>query len=367
MITRTWTLASLLLFCVGCGAPPPELPHSTETVLSAGGFHVSAEPMIDIGGSVDGQPILTDVSDATRLANGLIAVADKFADRIALFDSTGSLVRYLGRTGSGPGEFRGPEWVGECAPDTLTVYDAMASRLTTIDTAGRVISQRPLTPRPTRIACNRGGMFVMIAAPSPSDDSDTHPMLKSAAVVLDRAGGLVGSLGDVPVGSSALLGASAVIAMSDSGIIYGSAEAPSLDLYTFAGAQHGTRDVGMPRRTPTAANVDGWVESQIERVGRSANDSIIRVMLRRFPTADLMPAYRSVHVDERQNLWVVTSFRGDGFTELRVLPAHGGEPATLRFPSEVTVFEVRGGFLLGRTSDSTLVPRLVVYRAGSER
>ncbi|HET9064595.1 MAG TPA: hypothetical protein VFN22_02080 [Gemmatimonadales bacterium] len=350
---------------LACSAPTPPREFSTELVSKAGGFSISADPVLDVASTVGSQTLVSDVTDATRLVDGRIAVTDRFGERVVLIDSTGKLDRYLGRAGSGPGEFRSVEWIGLCGPGALHVWDFMASRLSTIDTAGRPIAQRSFGTRPFVFACNRTGRLALLYAPPLSSDGDAHPTLSAGSLILGPSGDTTGSLGTVKVGSTKLLGATAVLAMSDEWIVYGDGESERLEIRDFTGKRLREIETGVPRRKPTEANLDAGIEARMEMVARSDKDSIVRRLLReRIPVADRLPAYQSAMVDEHQNIWLVTSARGDGVTELRVLPTTDREPATLRLAGDVKVFEVRNGFLLGRRTDSTGVPHLVVYRVG---
>ncbi len=56
-------------------------------------------------------------------ANGRIYVADRFSNRVVMFDAAGSFLGVLGRPGSGPGEFRSPSAVYLGTDDVLRVWD----------------------------------------------------------------------------------------------------------------------------------------------------------------------------------------------------------------------------------------------------
>jgi hypothetical protein len=67
-------------------------------------------------------------------AQGRVYIADRKPPVVKVFDSTGALVRVIGREGSGPGEFR----VAFIAVrnDVLVVHDPQQSRTSVFDTAG---------------------------------------------------------------------------------------------------------------------------------------------------------------------------------------------------------------------------------------
>ncbi len=81
----------------------------------------------------DGDTPLFRVSNALRLADGRVVVADQGNNRILTFAADGSLLSRSGRAGDGPGEFRNMlammPWLG----DSLVVWDDRIRRLSVFD------------------------------------------------------------------------------------------------------------------------------------------------------------------------------------------------------------------------------------------
>lgn len=74
----------------------------------------------------------TNFSEVTGLdvdSRGRIYVADWFSAQVTVLDSTGGVVRTLGRKGLGPGEFRAIRGLQVLPGDSLLVYDPSAGRL----------------------------------------------------------------------------------------------------------------------------------------------------------------------------------------------------------------------------------------------
>jgi hypothetical protein len=68
------------------------------------------------------------------LSDGRIAVADAAENRILVFDTSGNLLRSLGRAGEGPGEFRRLSQVRRTlAGDSLVTFDQRLRRLSVFD------------------------------------------------------------------------------------------------------------------------------------------------------------------------------------------------------------------------------------------
>lgn len=66
---------------------------------------------------------LSGITDAIRLPGGMIAVANGKPREILLFDGRGRFVRRVGRSGEGPGEFKGELRLVPGGPDSVTVVD----------------------------------------------------------------------------------------------------------------------------------------------------------------------------------------------------------------------------------------------------
>ena len=101
------------------------------------GWTVSAEPTVSIGtpeGESDFQ--LYRVSDATRLADGRIAVANGGSLELLLFDAQGNHLDSWGGRGEGPGEFAALNRVRPWAGDSLIAADPERGRVSILDMDG---------------------------------------------------------------------------------------------------------------------------------------------------------------------------------------------------------------------------------------
>ncbi|HST61024.1 MAG TPA: hypothetical protein VLK84_20135, partial [Longimicrobium sp.] len=95
------------------------------------GWRVGDAPSLDIG-VMDGEAAyqLDGVRSVARLSDGRILVASSGSSDLRLFGADGRHRVSMGREGGGPGEFRGLEWAGVGAGDTLLAWDAREKRLT---------------------------------------------------------------------------------------------------------------------------------------------------------------------------------------------------------------------------------------------
>lgn len=112
-------------------------------------------PLLRVG-SMDGDPayLFDEVSDATFVSEERIAVLDRNSQQVRLFDSSGRLLRRLGRKGEGPGEFRDPIELEGLGSDSLAVWDWGLNRITVFPIEGgdpRTIRLDPPIVNPTRV------------------------------------------------------------------------------------------------------------------------------------------------------------------------------------------------------------------------
>lgn len=103
-------------------------------------WEFGAQPSLSIG-SVDsgGADELFQVSDATRLGDGRIVIANSGSSEIRIFNPDGSHDRTWGSRGDGPGEFiaRGPATVAPWPGDSIAAADALGRpRLSLFDMNG---------------------------------------------------------------------------------------------------------------------------------------------------------------------------------------------------------------------------------------
>ena len=92
-------------------------------------WRLSSQPVVSIGD--DGAPAteFSRIGGVARLSGGRTAVLNEATNEIRVFGPRGEPLKTFGRTGSGPGEFRGMTYVGRSG-DTLFVFDFSLQRIT---------------------------------------------------------------------------------------------------------------------------------------------------------------------------------------------------------------------------------------------
>ncbi|MGH7657485.1 MAG: hypothetical protein ACREL6_04560, partial [Gemmatimonadales bacterium] len=168
-------------------------------------WRVASEALVTFGGrSPDGSDAVLLPAGAMRQSSGRVVVGDRGSDNIKLFSADGSLEDVIGRTGSGPGEFRYLVWVKDCGGDSIFTYD-LDSRETTVfspegDPTRTLTVHTPEARPPFGLVCNRNGVFLTSGwGPPPLVPEGTEPYRKMVPVSLaDRNGSVTAVPGEFP-------------------------------------------------------------------------------------------------------------------------------------------------------------------------
>lgn len=133
-----WAIGVLVLcLCAGCGAD--RLPSDS----AQGG------PAIPDGIPRAGSSVVMTIPNASDTAgtllgnvysgfarDGRVFVANGAEHAVLEYDTTGTLLRRIGRAGHGPGEFMAIRWIALLQPDSLLVLDSELRRITVFDASG---------------------------------------------------------------------------------------------------------------------------------------------------------------------------------------------------------------------------------------
>lgn len=167
-----------------------------------------------IAPSIDDTSLFTEVSDFEVDATYRIWLYDFQGRRIFLFDSTGALVRRIGRQGSGPGEFAQGNGTVELADTGIAMLDSRNARVSFFTSSGDF---RTSWPVPAGFSTNNGLI---------SDRS--HTLYLRRPVTPPREGEILGRIG--------------LVRLNDGGAFGDSLEPP---------------DLPVPRDTYVAVSPDG--------------------------------------------------------------------------------------------------------------
>lgn len=142
-----WPFAALMCSAImGCSTEDSSNTSAVPRIFAprADAWTISADPVLVLGTSPGSE--FGSIADAT-FVDDQVAVADGIAQQVLLIDATGELVFRQGRSGLGPGEYRGLAGIRPVA-DTLLVFDMGNSRVSLLDGEGSLIRDLPVVSPP---------------------------------------------------------------------------------------------------------------------------------------------------------------------------------------------------------------------------
>lgn len=288
------------------------------------GWRIGAAPPLSIGGAVDDPgPDLYNVTDATRLADGAIVVADAGSGELRVFDASGVHRESWGGRGEGPGKF------GNAAPSTVGPWqgDSIASAVVGTGVARREIAYGIARP---------DGWLHKALGTSPGEEW---------YVVSDERGMAVYPQPFARSTRTAVWGNLVVITPN---VHY------ELRAYDADGALAMILRRDHDLRSPTAADVDEHIArlyadaSEQERASALAD-------LRDMPPVETFPAFRRILADSLDYLWVEEyPLPGgtDGPTALWTVFDPGGRMhGQVETPAGLEIFEIGADYIIGSMAD----------------
>ncbi len=361
--------AIVLIACIGCNlnAPSPE-PPAENVPTSTGAVTVSVAPVDRLSEQVPQEMLPLEVDDATRLPDGGIAYVGGQDLMVRMTSASGREVPVsLGREGEGPGEFKSLKWIEQCG-DRLYTWDFLLRRISVFTLTGEFVEQFPGLSL-FRLYCDNSGNLMALETPRELQGlpgPDFEP-LAARIVILDRDGGPVTELHDIPMARNRPLGTVTTAGFIGEHIVLGTAEQASIQLLQRNGTLVREIALGDLERTITPALYQAELERLVAQTHPDMHDRI-REVLSTVPMPAALPAYRSIVTDRERLAWITLSSIGDRKTRLIVVDASAGSSSgvigTVEFPFEAEVLEARSGPLLLLTlsdeGDDVLVYEITV-------
>ena len=161
------TIALLLL---ACDRPTPQSVASvqdgdTENASCRTECEIALQRVVSIRNSAD--PFdLTDRPNIQRAASGRYYVTRPDRLGYSVYDSTGMLIKTLGRKGRGPGEFEFLVGLALQGNDTLYAYEGMSRRLTVFAKDSAVVRTLPNVPAPPSLVFPDGSFLIAAQVPT---------------------------------------------------------------------------------------------------------------------------------------------------------------------------------------------------------
>lgn len=336
---------------LGCSADGTGGGSERREASAVAALSVDSVPFVNIAATAeDGSARFLLAAGGTRLSSGVIVVSDLYDAVVRFFDGSGRLVRAVGRRGSGPGEFRSPSWVGQCAADSIFVWDPMLGRVTVLDSAGTFARQYRLPARPATIHCSRRGTFAIHLMPRElrrPDPAGKSPLYAAPLWLMNTRGDTTGSLGVVPLGENRPLGKVTRIALADDRIYVGTADSALVDVYGLDGRRLAALPIGVAPRAPTRRDYERTIDRMVAGMSDRAYRESLKRELLEIPMPDRLPPYTDLFTGPDGALWAVISGPGEDATRLRAIAADGRPLGEARLPVPARVLEVGQDYILG--------------------
>jgi hypothetical protein len=369
----------LPLAALVCGSEACAQAQDAQAFPSAEARRAGAWAVREVARSRD-DSLFSDITGMDVDSRGRIYVADWFAARVAVLDSTGALLRTIGRKGLGPGEFRSLRGVQLLPGDTLLAYDPAAARISIFppDSSGaaRVVSlaagleggapflvrrtagdgylaffRPPFAMGDTAVRLDR----VRLLNPDGSPRGEPLRSFPSQSFLLVRASGGF-SVTPNPFGREGLFAAGAGgvlhLAWSDS-LAVETVDADGRRLAAFA----------VPYRAPEVTSGD--VEAAMAGIPTQAARTFRPALQDSLPGR--WPALRALVADaEGTAVWLGLNTPAGEAGEWASFQPDGRYLGSVFLPREVMVMAVRGRRLYGVRRDVDGVPEILVYQTSAQ-
>lgn len=334
-------------------------------------------PVLEIGrgeGQGPGSDLFGAVAHAIRLSRGHIAVADRQAQEVRVFDDAGSHVLTFGRPGEGPGEFTTLWSIAELAGDTIAAIDPLAGRVSLFSSTGVFGRSFPIPRLPGASAPDMVGWLadgtLLIESLTRSPSRDARDQSTHFLYAVDRHGEILGTLGEYPgspLGRNGLaLGFASRAVFAAGGSLAWVGQSGRFELVGHNRAGTVRRIVRLDRE-PLAVTQPEIDEAQaaVERSLQGASGPAVeRILATEY--ASHHPVHGALLADQAGNLWVERYrshlLEDPGPQEWDIFDAEGRLVGYLATPSDFEITDIGADFVLGFHTDELGVQTVRMYR-----
>jgi len=360
---------------------PPDSAHATW-------WRLDPEPRFDAG-ALEGAEgdILFRVVGAARLSDGRIVVANSGTSEVRYYGTDGRHLLSHGREGGGPGEFRRITRLIPLPGDSVAVVDDGAQRLTVLDPRG--VFAREVAPRAaTRVSIvgqrDDGawvGSTATILSGSQIPQGLARPDVAYVVVPpgggapLDTLGRFAGSERFVRIAESggeitsveivrAPFSKTTTVITHGGELIVATQDHAEVRGYDPEGALRQIVRTGAAPRPVTPELIDAVVERRVADLPADRRRAVRDGMLATV-TAEFVPPYGTIAVDDPGNLWVQDYPELEDDQRWTIYDPDGALAARIALPATFTPYQIGDDWILGRELDELEVEHVRLY--GIER
>lgn len=347
------------------------------------GWRLSEVPVLSIG-KAEGRPEeeLSRVTDALRLPDGRIVIANDGSKELRYFSADGRFLGAAGRDGEGPGEFRAIARLWLAGGDTVVAYDPLLHRLTSFKGAGTLAGSVPVAPLPGggplppevvgRFA--DGSLVARALLPLPLDapaGMKRDPVDYFRIPAGDAAPAPMGSFpGDesfvIHEGSGVsanqpMFGRRTQVAVGGERFYIAPGDAYRIDEHGANGRLVRSIRVRQPAVRVTTADVERFRHDYLEAVAPEERPRLERIFAR-VPVPSTFPAHGRILVDAEGNLWVAAYRRpGEERQTWNVFDPRGRWLGPVVVPGRFRITTAGAGMVMGVARDEQDVEQVQVY------
>ena len=345
-------------------------------------WHLSPEPVVDIGGGDTEDDQLCHVVGAHRTADGRIVIANAGTQELRFFDDQGSFIEAAGGQGEGPGEFRNLRWIQVRGGDSIVAFDNNL-RLSLFDARGRFVRSLTLASSPTvrlpvPIIVFPNGAFLAEAARRMRTDPTPSVTRTMADVFLyDADGEFVHPIGSFPANdtwvgwrsdgwltrTTPLFGRTMQFRRQGLLLVVADNATYQLALYDQAGDLRQLIRRIYVQPSVTRAEIAAALRVRLEGISDPNERRILTRWYENIPEPSTMPAYRGLFVDDLGNCWVhdYSAPTAPDSNARTVFNRDGIMLGAVAFPSKLVPLQIGADFVLGLWRDADDVEHVQLY------
>ena len=336
------------------------------TWMSGEEWSLGTEPTLEMG-EVDGSPAhqFDGIAGIRTLSDGRIVVANGGSGEIRVFSQVGEILRTLGGSGEGPGEFTNLSGIDLMARDSILALDYGSRR-------GKIFHPDPGFVRSFELAVegfggveavrSLGDGSLVAITQSPMRPGETGIYRDPIAMArLDASGSLVKVIGVFPGSAIAIfpggLGSpphrsNTVHAVFDETLYVGTQETFEIRAYDPEGTLLRIVRAPTPDLSLTEDDVRSYVDNILgqQNAPEAVKATFLETYLTQIPWPPTRPAYSELLSDALGNLWVGEPRSGPYQDPVwwTVFSPEGALMGRVELPDRFRPFEIGADYVLGR-------------------
>jgi hypothetical protein len=329
-------------------------------------WRVGTDPILDLSTTGEGpEHEFFRVSDALRLSDGRIVVANSGSSQVRVYSPEGAHLASIGREGEGPGEFTRFFGIDAIAGDSLLVH-TYPSRVTILSPDLEVVRVFDVDRLARRLQAFAGGMLGTVGIPMREDPGENALVrMPERLIRFDLEGAPRDTIFEVPgsetflfmselgaSGGRPLFGKNTVVATVGDALVIGLAD--SLSYAVYGGEGDLRRSVRVTGFDLTLSDDEVAAEIQA-RLGPDP-DPFSRDLHEALPVPRTRAAYERLIVDPTGNVWAAgqpswSERRERLARDWHVFSPEGEWLGRVTMPARFDPFEIGSDHVLGVYSD----------------